>query len=184
MTLQYLIGGNPAGATSFTASYLNAAGYKATHEGIFHNNGRLTYSNNYDSLAEVNYTVCDWMHMEPVNELPVILIMRNPMDILNSLVSREFRLGKQVDPNTVMMDIVTRYEKYLNSERLIAVIRIEKDLPLLCDILGIYTLSNTDNLFSKHHNHKVIKLREVELIKYPFYRLFKTFTDTYYEGQD
>lgn len=182
MTLQYLIGGNPAGATSFTASYLNAAGYKATHEGIFHNNGRLTYSNNYDSLAEVNYTVCDWMHMEPVNELPVILIMRNPMDILNSLVSRGFRLGKQVDANTVMIDIVTRYEKYLNSHRVVMLCRVERDLRLLCDYLGIKALDNTDNLFSKHHNHDVIKLREIELIKYPFYQEFKKFTITHYEG--
>lgn len=184
MTLKYLIGGNPAGATSFTASYLNAAGYKASHEGIYHHDGRLTYSNDYDCLAEVNYTVCDWMHMEPVNALPVMLIMRNPMDILNSLVSRGFRLGKPVNPDAIMRDIVDRYTKYLDSGRIMAVIRIEHDISLLCDILGIDVLPNTDNLFSKHHNHDVVKLRDIELSKYPFYKEFKFFTDKHYERQD
>lgn len=180
MTLKYLIGGCPAGATSYTASYLSKAGYKASHEGIFHKNGELVYDPNYNSLAEVNYTVCDWMHLEPVKHLPVILIMRNPFHVLNSLISRESRLGKEVNPSEIMFSVIQRYEKYFYSGRVVQVFTIEHDIESLCEFLGIQPLSDTSDLFSKHHNHNVINLREQELIKYSNYQSFKIFTDAYY----
>lgn len=183
-SIQYLIGGCPAGATSFTASYLSAAGYKTSHEKIYHSNGSLSYIHDgtYDCLAEVNYTVCDWMHLEPVSALPVILIMRNPFHVLNSLVSREFRLGKSVNPDEVMLSIMERYNRYLNNERAIRIFRIEHDINSLCEFLGIQPLSDSSNLFSRHHNHNVINLREQELIKYSQYQSFKQFTDKYYDS--
>lgn len=147
--LKYLIGGNPAGGTSFTASYLNACGYPTGHEYILRISDEFVTANCERAVA------------------------------LNSLVSKKLQHGNVIDINEIMEAILSRYERLENTGRVAIRIRVEHDLNSLCSFLGLTPPVSTDGLYSKRHNKGAINLSAIHIEKFPLFNKFKKFASDY-----
>lgn len=150
-SLKYLIGGNPAGATRFTACYLTYCGLLTSHEGFYVKDGellrnstgqigskRLRLLQEYDyPEAECSYTVGEWMDNSQVSELPVICLLRHPVDTLNSLIRMDVAYGGQKPIASILSEMLSRWNKLLSHPRLWFVCCVEEDLPVLVSKLGL-----------------------------------------------
>lgn len=181
INLRYLIAGNPCGGTSFIASFLTNSGYPTGHENFCPAvDGWRTSDKNEvkaeEALAESNYTIRDWRHKEPMDNISVILIVRNPFNVLNSQIADRIKKGKVVDISALMEEIVKRYTDI--EEFAIFTVRVEHDLKKLCGFLGV--TPTTKDCFSRHHNENRINLASEYLKNYSYYNEFKRFHDKYY----
>jgi hypothetical protein len=170
-TFEYLIGGSPCGGTTFMSILLTKLGFPCSHEAVYAADGKLWmnpqggfWSNGLhpvkqsDSIkADSSYTVGEWMDLEEVKHLPVIALVRHPIKTLNSLIAYEFSQLQVIDVNWVIKTMLGRWNKLIESPRLAMVCRIEKDIPALCEMLGV-KYQNLDGVFRNPHNHGKIQL--------------------------
>ena len=184
-SLKYLIGGNPCGGTSYVASFLSNNGYPCGHEFILptHDGGWQTTVPKNAKLkteyiwADVNYTISEWCHKPPMNKVPIIMITRNPIDILSSRIAQCITKGEDISPNDLMDSIVDRYQTLQNTDRVVLTVRIEDELALLCDFLNV-PYNRPFALFTKKHNKGRISISWDDIKKYEYTNIFKEFSSS------
>jgi hypothetical protein len=181
-SLRYLIGGNPGGATHFTARYLTKCGFPTTHESFDWVGGKMIRVFNQvtdvtNPVAECSYTVNEWFHRPGVEGLPVILIYRNPFDILNSQIAKKIQDGSPVDPDVMMSSIIERLESYEDSKRVVFRFRVEFDLESLCEFLQIKPVE-THSIDRHTHANGRSFLSRSDVEGYDMSKAFKRLCDT------
>lgn len=179
MNLKYLFIGNAGGGTSFTANYLTDCGFICGHEmfGYFVSenkwytgaSGDIIVNNQKISdiaLGESNYTAIEWCDYHPMNILPIVLIMRNPLHVLQSQMAINMRSGESINVEEIISNIIKRYEKIENHARKVFSFRIEYDCKSLCDFLKIEYKNPKKTLSKKHNsNHFVFSWNEIKSYK-------------------
>ncbi len=119
--LKYIFAGNPARGTSFTANYLTYCGFLCGHEMLnyiqsekrwfvgpsgeisVNGGGRLVEQ----ALGESSYIAPQWYDYSPLDKLPVIMIIRNPFKVLQSLIGKALSSGEAIDVDAKIDDILT-----------------------------------------------------------------------------
>ena len=185
--LTHIFCGNYGGGTSFTANYLTYCGFPCCHEMLHYNpvtsiwnyvpNGMIEYDGiplYKIAKGESNYTAMEYCNYEPISKLPIVLIYRNPISVLNSHLCIQINHGEIFDVNSAMENLIQRYQKIQNHTRVELKIRIEDQLEILCDYLGIQYKKPVD-INSKKHVRGRTKFEHKDFIKYKNYSKFNDF---------
>lgn len=168
--ITHLFCGNPGGGTSFTANYLTQLGFPCGHEmlcyveseGRWHvgpsgeadfGGGRLVDR----ALGESSYIAIDWCDREPFTQIPLVMISRNPVSVLNSHMGIAMRHGEALNVNGMIDAMVARYRRIFTHPRLAFKFKIESELPELCEYLNV-RFQQPDGVSTKRHSHGRINL--------------------------
>ena len=194
-SLRCLIGGNPAGATRFVASYLTFCGYPTSHEAFYCADGKLLrnpgtgkigarlfrpITDNDQPLAECSYTVGEWMNHPDVIHLPVICILRNPLAVLNSLMRVAVAHSGLIDPNQIMKEILSRWERLLARCGEVSVFRVEFDLERLVRSCCAALELRCSKVIPAHvHNEGRCNFRWEDFGGYPECERFREFAERF-----
>lgn len=165
MSLRYLIGGNPKGGTHFVARYLTRCGFPTTHECLDWRDGRMIrcfnqFTHAPDPIAECSYTVSEWCHRPGVDHLPIIMLIRNPIQILVSLWRSAYTKGA-INPNALMTQILEQWKRLEETGRVVFRCRIEHDMQKLCEFLGLDPLSEENMTECREANPEMTAFRAV-----------------------
>lgn len=188
-SLRYIFCGNPCGGTSFTANYLSHCGLLSGHEMFDFVRSTQTWKvgpsgmilvNNVPlfevAACESSYTAIEWIDIEPMSKLPLIMIVRNPIDILKSKIINTITSGATVNIDAIIRRIVERYKKI--EARAVFKFRVEHDLRALCSFLNI-NYQEPILIDTKRHNHGRINLSWHDIENYANYSLMREFADSY-----
>jgi hypothetical protein len=188
-SIKYLFCGVPGGGTSFTANFLTNCGFICGHEMLDYDvsckKWNLGPSGNVDyngsklidvALGESSYIAIEWCKFKPMDDIPMIMILRNPIDILNSSVCNCLNNGETIDVGKEIEKILTRFEKI--EDRKIFHFRIEYDLEKICGFLNIQ-YKNPNSTKTRTHNRGRIKFSYEDYAAYPRIEELKKFAVKY-----
>lgn len=189
--LKYIFCGNSGGGTSFVANYLSSCGFLCGHEmfgfNISENSWYTGPSGNVlvdgtpiseIALGESSYIASEWYNYKPMDILPVIMIIRNPLHVLNSSIIQSVYHGETIDINSNISVILKKYQLVENNPRTVFKFRIEYDLEQLCNFLQIEYKTPVGTK-TKTHNNGRINLQMKDIVCYQNYALLKDFFERY-----
>lgn len=183
--LEYLIGGNPKGGTHFVANYLTKAGYPCGHESLavegttrFFTDVRPDLPDFSTFKAVCSYTTGEHCNVPPADRVPLMCVLRNPFNVLNSLIMVAIMHREVVDIDSLMNQIIDRYEVLLTNPRLVLAFRVEHDMPRLCQFLDIKPIDES-GVGRASRNPGVIGLKWSHIGDFKSARRMMTFAETY-----
>ena len=119
--IKYIFVGNRAGGTSFVANYLTSCGFLCGHEmldfdfvkwdwhvgesGLVWVDGKRLFE---VAVGESSYIADRWYQIPPFTSVPVILIIRNPVDVVESLMAEAINHGEIIDVNALIDEVVSK----------------------------------------------------------------------------
>lgn len=170
--LKYLIGANPCSGTRWLSHYLTACGAKCGHEQIFWRDGRFcsihgTENQGFEpeeQLLECGHTVVDLCDKPGVHDKPIILFMRHPIKIINSLVAHWLMSGSCFKLDSLIQSVVYRFETLVATQRIGFICKIEEDVPALLDYLGLRAVPDK-NFPRNHHNEGRLALSRDDILR-------------------
>ena len=175
MQIEMAFCGNPCGGTTFISRYLTNRGYECGHEAC--SNVYARYPNYVGKVikGDSSYVLIDFV----CPEVPVVMIMRNLLDVLNAYIADKLQKYGSISVNDLMEEILARYKKI--EARAIAVIRIEHDLQRLCDLTGIvFSEPTEEEKRSRVHNCGRVRLSWKDLKVQPAFKEFAAYHSRFY----
>lgn len=172
--LKYALYGMHAGGTRFTSSYLTDIGIPCTHESIQGLRNGEWWINKNHSVADSSCLVMRWIDRAP-KHVELIVILRNPISVLNSHLKIQFDFGRVVSPDVEMAEIMNSYNEALNHPRMAFQFRLEDQLPELCEYFHKEYLEPDGSQETTRHNGGRLNLRYSDLKRYSNYQKFCDF---------
>lgn len=183
--LRHIICGTWCSGTAYVSRVLTAAGYPCTHERFFFNREAKvweTFDNDpsaESALADSSFTWMDYGEYAPASELPIVLLLRNPVDIINSVVAFELRSGRTVDIEKRIEWMVNLYSKIKKTGRVKYVARVEHDMPVLCNYFGV-KFPVKEAIDRNKHNHGRINMHATDLDGFPSFQKLRSMSEPFY----
>lgn len=188
--LKYLVSGNPAGGTHFISKFLTKCGLLCGHEQIAYGSEEgqigtfdLRPPNGppaEELIADSSYTHTKYANFGILKTLPIIIVLRNPVAIVNSLIWMEIAHNHVVNVSDVIEGVAQRYAALEDTGRVIYRCRIEEpdDLEGLCAHLNL-TFRSPDKLERNRHNLGRINISRRDFNYVPNHKLLDEMALTY-----
>lgn len=139
--LKCVITGWPCSGTLYVSRVLRQCyGIEATHEGWLFNKSFDMWERHFagvDTEVDVNHALYQWLDKKPMTEIPVILLMRHPLRVLASWLSKAFRMGQKLDPSDKIAAMISIYNAVSQCDRVVATHRIEDPIEDLIAALPV-----------------------------------------------